>query len=405
MGRKTSYRGIKALGDGKYELTIHWTDRKTGRARKAVRIRKAKSVQDAARIREELRLELQASGAERPRRVRLADAVTSWLDTKLPTWKKSTRVQNASVLDEHILPALGDYFVDAIEPSDIVAWRDAQAAQMIGPAEAQRRVSATSVNSRLRLLRQVLADVCGEMSLPSPAARVPGVRQALDEAREAYYLDAGEARAALEWLRDSERWGQWFPLVALLALTGLRFGEATALRWSDLDEDGGWIHVRRAQWKGAVDHPKSRVSKRDVPLAPELAEILREHRRAQTTRMMKRAKRNPRAAQRMKAAIESGYIFVGNAGNLLHNSVLTKPVAAALEARKITGRFPAAQGWRRVHNNLLRQVTNEAVRQALIGHADAEVGREHYSKASHDELRAANAEVVRLVTGTKGGKG
>lgn len=390
--RKTSTRGITALGGGRYEVRLWWTCPKTGRSKKAVRIIEASSVPDAARKREELRRVLSA-GAVRPARVRFGAAARSWLSTKLPTWKPSTQTQNASVLDVHILPTFEDYFIDAIEPSDVVAWRDAQA--------ALPGVSPVTVNSRLRLLRQVLADVCEPLKIANPAGRVPGVREILDESREVYYLDAGEARAVLEWLRDSERYRQWYPLVATLALTGLRFGEATALRWADLDEEDGWIRVRRAQWKGHVDHPKSKVGRRDVPLAPELLDILRAHRTEQTRRMMTRARRKRSDADSIR--VESGYIFVGRAGNLHDSSVLTKPIAAALAARKITGRFPPAHGWRKVHNNLLRQVTSEVVRQALVGHADAEVGNEHYSKASDEEKRRASAEVVRLVTGGRRG--
>lgn len=358
------HKGVFAIGPQGYEILFYWRDPKTGNRHKARRQIEADSAKDAAKEREKLRAELEA-GATPAQRTQLRAAVSSWLASKLPAWKPSTRRNTASILDRQVLPVLGDFYLDAITPDDVVAWRDAQT----GAPE--------SVNSRLRLLRQVLADVCAPHGLANPAARVPSVRAPLDEANAVYYLDAGEARAVLEWLRDSKSWQQWYPLVLTLALTGLRFGEATALRWTDLD--GEWIRVRRAHWKGHVDHPKSRVGVRDVPLAPELAAALEAHKVARK--------------------VIAPYVFVGRTGKLHHNSVLSKPIAATLKACAIEGRFPAAHGWRKVHSNLLRQVTDEAVRQALIGHSDADVGVKHYARASDDEKKTAVAKVVRLVTG------
>ncbi len=65
---------------------------------------------------------------------------------KIPTLKPSTRDKYAVMLDQHILPALGDYYVDAITPQDVLRWRDAQ------------RGKARTVNSRLRVLRTLLRD-------------------------------------------------------------------------------------------------------------------------------------------------------------------------------------------------------------------------------------------------------
>ncbi len=375
MRRKTKFRGVWGLGGKRYEVMAWWLCPKTGAERKLRRQIEAKSPADADRQRNALRDE-QVAGAVKPERVRLEAAVRSWLSTKLASWKASTRKNHASILDAHVVPSLGSFYVDAITHDDVVRWRDSLKRVPKDGEAHPKPLSPDSKNSVLRLLRQVLADVCGPLGIPSPAERVPSVRVRLDESRAVHYLDAGEARAVLEWLRLSTH-AHWYPLVATLALTGLRFGEATALRWTDLDD--GWIRVRRAQWKGAVDHPKSRVGRRDVPLAPELVATLEAHRQA-------RKRIDP-------------YVFVGRTGKLLHNSVLSKPMRAALTACKVNGRFPAAHGWRKVHSNLLRQVTDEAVRQALIGHADAEVGREHYTRVSDDEKRSASAKVVRLVTG------
>lgn len=66
------------------------------------------------------------------------------------------------------------------------------------------------------------------------------------------------------------------------AMTGLRIGELTALRWMDVDWQNGLIRVRRTYGRigGEFTDPKSERSVRAVPLPPtvggELKRMLRE---------------------------------------------------------------------------------------------------------------------------------
>jgi integrase len=77
------------------------------------------------------------------------------------------------------------------------------------------------------------------------------------------------------------------PLVTLALATGLREGELLALAWGSdgLDVDAGLVRVRRSldrhrDGSGSYPlvQPKSRASRRDVPLPPDAVERLRRHR-------------------------------------------------------------------------------------------------------------------------------
>jgi integrase len=63
-------------------------------------------------------------------------------------------------------------------------------------------------------------------------------------------------------------------LVFADAATGLRISELLALRWSDIEWANSCILVRRAYVYGKFGLPKSKASKRPVPLHPLLAELL-----------------------------------------------------------------------------------------------------------------------------------
>ncbi len=62
-------------------------------------------------------------------------------------------------------------------------------------------------------------------------------------------------RALYDEMRRSE--ARWFPLFAVIAFTGLRFCEAAALRWGDVDLSSGALRIRRAIYRGLVGEPKT----------------------------------------------------------------------------------------------------------------------------------------------------
>jgi integrase len=68
----------------------------------------------------------------------------------------------------------------------------------------------------------------------------------------------------------------------LLAATGLRWSELTALQWQHFELNGSRPHVkvRRGIVRGVVGPPKSRHGKRDVPIDSQLVSELRSHRAA-----------------------------------------------------------------------------------------------------------------------------
>jgi integrase len=90
--------------------------------------------------------------------------------------------------------------------------------------------------------------------------------------------DAAELRRALDsdelarFLRALP--GEWELFFRLLAMTGIRIGEATELRWKDVDLGAKRLRVRRRYYQGKVAPPKSDNGRRDIPLSAVLAREL-----------------------------------------------------------------------------------------------------------------------------------
>ena len=66
-------------------------------------------------------------------------------------------------------------------------------------------------------------------------------------------------------------------LLILLYLTGIRIGEALALKWSDIDFDHSKISIHRSVWRRNEQTPKSRRSIRAKHLLPGLQNALKWH--------------------------------------------------------------------------------------------------------------------------------
>ena len=84
----------------------------------------------------------------------------------------------------------------------------------------------------------------------------------------------GELRAIIEHAS-----GRWRPLILTAVFTGLRSSELRGLQWGDVDLRAAVLHVcRRVDQWGNFGPPKSAAGTRSVPLAPIVANTLREWR-------------------------------------------------------------------------------------------------------------------------------
>lgn len=389
------YPGVRRLPDGRYLLRVKARDPKTG---KMIDIRakvRAASPADAFAQREELRREAEQSAGEVTRE-RLRACASSWLASKLPAVRASTRRHYAETLDLHILPALGEYFVDAINADDVVAWRDAQAKQTVGEGEKQHPISAVTVNTRLRVLRRLLADVTHERGLRNPAERVPGVR--VPKRRKPKGLEPGQLRAALDELRKTAP--HWYRIAFVKAVTGQRWGAISALSWAHVDFDAGVIRFEKAHVRGVVDDQKTGADV-EVPMVPELREVLEEQRdELRRAEKRRRERRDPGTLVLEVRGLEGPWVFPSKRQTLMQPSSLRKPLAAACVAAKVPVISP--HGLRYSFNHAAKRIASADVARSITGHVTEEMTR-HYDWVPEGEKRAAVASVVRLVGGTSGG--
>lgn len=167
----------------------------------------------------------------------------------------------------HVAPFFGDMPLTALTPGRILEFR--------GKLQA-RGLASRTVNLTMALVRSILrfAVANGHIGV-SPTDRLGRgkLMVPLEKTKLAPPIerpeDVGRLLAALTEVGDRTTKPWLPPFFALLTYTGLRFGEAIALRWSDVDLDRRIITVRRS-WDGPTKGGKQRL----VPIAEALAPVL-----------------------------------------------------------------------------------------------------------------------------------
>jgi integrase len=166
---------------------------------------------------------------------------------------------------------------------------------------------------------------------------------------------------------------QHFGMVTVLATTGLRFGEASALCWDDIDEKKQLIYVRHRQVRGKTAPPKSRKY-RSVAAPLSVFELLSAHRQEMLRHQV--------------AGLEKSIVFPSLTGGYRQPSVLNKPFVEIAKAAEIERRV-TAHTLRRTYNNCMRQVgVDKMILRAMTGHS-SEGMTEHYSEVTAEEKRKA----------------
>jgi integrase len=166
-------------------------------------------------------------------------------------------------------------------------------------------------------------------------------------------------------------------VVALAAFSGLRKSEIQGLRWEDLK--GEELHVQRTAWRPThvVEQTKTEASRGAVPVIPELARHLENH-------------RNDFPAD--------GFIFTSASMGRpldLHN-LANRVIRPALKRASLEKKSIPWCGWRRFRRGLATNLYELGVeaktRQAILRHADVSVTEKHYVKPVPEVSAAAMAK-------------
>lgn len=204
-----------------------------------------------------------------------------WLDglrlkpSTMASYRKNVRL--------HVVPYIGDMRLEQVTGTRLTALY--RKLETEGRADGEGGLSARTVRYISTIVHSALEAAVFDNRLavnPADKATPPSASEA--RSPEMATWSADQLRSFLTWSRSIE--DELYPAWLLLAMTGMRRGEALALRWCDFDFAAGTVSIRRSvtvvKTKGAGERlvfgtPKSGKA-RVIDLDPQTLAVLRSHR-------------------------------------------------------------------------------------------------------------------------------
>jgi integrase len=341
--------------------------------------------------------------------------VSGWLEHWLATrvrQRASTLRGYRSHVRVYLTPCLGriplaELTVGQVQAMFTALGRELGSGGGPGTAASLARIRATlraALNAALRLGLIAVNPACRVELPPAPRPRaVVWTASRIEEWRRTgirppvAVWTAGQTAQFLHAISGHRLYAAYH----LIALRGLRRGEAAGLRWCDVDLDGGvaTINQQLQQYDGrmVVGPPKTAGSVRAIALDRTTVAALRRHRQQQ-------------AMERLEVGgsyQDSGYVFTGLHGDPLAPDRLTRTFR---ELTVATGMPPV-----RLHDLrhgaaalVLAAGVDLRVVQDMLGHCSIVLTADTYTSVLPDVARKAAEQVAalvvragRLVPGTK----
>ncbi len=316
------------------------------------------------------------------------DAIAAWRDNGWDDLSPKTVRHYESIWRVHIEPAIGRRRIASLGTYDVERYyRTLKAAGL--SAATVRQVKAV-LHRSCRLARKWSGG-----TLPNPAADADLPTWGLDERRaDVRSPDVEEVQRLLATAAEDDP--RFACFLRVLAATGMRRGEACALRWSDLDPELGAVRVDEsvisARGGAVVKGPKTRASIRRLALDAVTAGMLQDL----------RVEQDRLAAGCGLAVAEEGFVFSFTPGG----ATPPHPDAVSHAFDRLRTRAGVASdihlhSLRHFHATALDPVISEAQKQARLGWSTVQMAR-HYTDGLAAEDRRAAEHMGRLLAGSAG---
>ncbi len=194
-----------------------------------------------------------------------------WIDNvKGNNIRYNTRRGYNDRYEKNIKPLIGDMLLKDVKP--------------LHCQDVLNQMAGAYMNSTIQRTRTVLwvlldSAVENELLFKNPVTKSVKCKSG-KKSKDKRVLTTDEQCAFLQEAKETDNYNQY----SLILQTGLRIGEMTALKWSDIDFERKILHVRRTmeyvysdkRWR--IGEPKSKTGNRDIPLTNEAVKILKSQR-------------------------------------------------------------------------------------------------------------------------------
>lgn len=212
--------------------------------------------------------------------MKLKEVIDLWLPEKKRQVKESTFATYYDTCSRILIPTFGDMDVSSIDKITVrsFAYRELESKK------------AKTVKGFLMVLKMLMKYAMEELdqSIPSLTWKIVWPSSNLDNHKIERYSQK-QVKSIIDYIMANP--GNTSLAVLIALTTGMRIGELCALRFSDVDFDKEVIHITKTveriadipgiescsknKTKVIESTPKSKTSRRDVPITPKLKKMLK----------------------------------------------------------------------------------------------------------------------------------
>jgi len=320
----------------------------------------------------------------------VAAYLREWLDGYVAVnCAPQTQVSYRFIAERHIIPELGNIRLVDLEPRQLQKLYGRKTAAGLSTRTVRYCYSLMSQALGYAVRQGILARNVATATTP-PRLRTKPMTTLAPEDVERFFAAAKAT--------------PYYALFHLIFHTGMRRGEALALRWRDVDFGleslGLAAAISISQSLGKIEgqiqlkEPKTASGRRRLPLAPSAVLVLRQHRAEQEARMQVLG----------RSVSDSDFVFTKPAGGPLDPSTVSQ--AFRRTVRKAGLPDMSLHGLRHTHATMLLSAgTHPKVVQERLGHGSIRETLDTYSHAVAGLQEAAILKFDEFLASKRSGEG
>ena len=260
MARLSS--GIRQRPDGSYEKRFTINGKRYSVYGESIKAVNAKEF--------EKKKEIEAGLYKNNNDITVDDYFKEWIARKSNKVKSNTICTYSNIYGLRLSPIIGKFKIKKLERRQMIDLQE----------RLKTDLKNISVNYCMDLVLSMLnGAVSDEIIAKNPAKGIEKLKTDRKKASKTYHraLTIEEQRAFVDALQDE----YYREFVLFLLCTGMRYGETAALTWGDIDQKDNVIHVTKTLTKNEKgqyivgDTTKTKAGTRDIPIFPEIKNILR----------------------------------------------------------------------------------------------------------------------------------
>lgn len=324
------------------------------------------------------------------------DLYSSWLQVKRGL-KDNTLTNYKYMYEQFVEPDFGKSKIVDLKRSDVRGFYNS--------LNEERGIKVNTIDCIHTVLHQVL-----QLGVDDEYLRYNPSDNALKELKKARNFEVEKRRALTipqqelfeGFLSKQSQYHRWYPVFTIMLWTGMRVGEITGLRWSDVCFENDTISVNHTlvyfdkrneqRCTFAVNTPKTKAGERIIPMLPKVKAAFLMEKKYQEEVGLK------------SVSVVDGYrdfIFVNRFGDVQHQGTLNKALRRIIrdcnfevldrnhsEDAILLPKFSNHSLRHTFTTRMCEAGVNLKAMQEILGHADAETTLDIYAEATKELKKA-----------------